>query len=148
MPYGAQQQKKMEKPEDLLIQYLSQIVIPRLRRADELYMAGMPLKALQALKSLIRSLYHTEQTKDLVRLSWFTRIEEVERIRGSGSAAMYQKFDTEFRKNSAASRLFEELEDEIWAQLHSLEYFKVLGNQGHGFFDPSNGKKSGTRFKR
>ena len=49
---------------------------------------------------------------------------------------MYQKFDTEFRKNSAASKIFEELEDEIWAQLHSLEYFKMMGNRS-GMVYPS-----------
>jgi len=142
------QTQQLEKPEDLLIQYLSQIVIPRLRRADELYMGGQPLRALRALKSLIRSLYHTEQIKDLVRDEWSTRIEAVERITGDGSASIYRKYDTEWKRNTAAAELYEELEDEIWGKLHSLEYFKGFTNGSGGFFDPSGGKKSGKGFKR
>ena len=122
-----QQQQNLEKPEDRLIQYLSQIVIPRLRRADELYMAGMPLQAVRALKSLIRSLYHTEQTKDLVMSNWFSRIEAVESIVGGGSASIYRSYDTQWKRNAAASKVFEDLEYEIWGALHSLEYFKPFG---------------------
>jgi len=139
-----QPQQQLEKPEDLLIQYLSQVVIPRLKRADELYMAGMPLQALRALKSLIRSLYHTEGIKDLVRLSWFTRIEEVEAIRGTGSATIYRTYNTEWRRNTIASKTFEELEDEIWAQLHSLEYFKVFDSRWKMVY-PSEMTPVGTR---
>ena len=136
-----QPQQQLEKPEDLLIQYLSQVVIPRLKRADELYMAGMPLQALRALKSLIRSLYHQQETKDLVIANWFTRIEAVEGITGSGSASIYRKFNTEYRRNSAAAKAYEELEYEIWGALHDLDYFKPFGKYTD-FHDLSNGKRS------
>lgn len=143
-----QSQQQLEKPEDLLIQYLSQVVIPRLKRADELYMGGQPLFALRALKSLIRSLYHKQETKDMVMADWFSRIEAVESIVGGGSASIYRKYDTEWKRNAAASRVFEDLEYEIWGALHSLEYFKPFEYRKGAFFDPSNGKKSGTGFKR
>ena len=124
--------QQLEKPDDPLIQYVVHIVIPRLRRADDLNTANQPYRALIALKSLIRSLYHTTETRDLVRSGWLQRIEEVENIQGNGPANLYRVWDTEAKRNSAAARVYPELEDEIWGRLHKLEYFKSLGGYKQG----------------
>ena len=112
---------------DLLGQYISQVLIPRLNYADKLYKEGRYYEALLGLKSVIRVLVRRSDNEENTLREWLKRIDainmEVKQIKGetkAGTVWLRTK-----ASNLMARDLYEELEFEIWSRLHQLGYFRL-----------------------
>ena len=115
-----------------LAQYVGQILIPRINYVDLLIKQGRPYAAMMGLRSLIEVLQAETEPEKRQTSEWVNRIDQVRRIRGTGSASIYRDYDREARRNRAASELCEELNAEIWAYLHMRGYFSLaLFNDMH-----------------
>lgn len=116
----------MSKPADLLGQYISQILIPRLNRADELYNRGRQFDALRAQLSVVRVLYRsTEEDKEMLR-NWIKQVDAIktkaETIKGE--TRDIESFNKERYRNFVAEKLYPELDFSIWDKLHEFKYFE------------------------
>lgn len=122
----------MSKPVDLLGQYISQVLIPRLNRADNLYNRGRQFAALRAQLSVVRVLYRrTEQDKELL-MNWIKQVKAIEEdsLKIRGETRDIASFNRERYRNRKAEELYPKLDIEIWDKLHEFGYFegrKVYG---------------------
>lgn len=123
-----------------LAQYVGMILIPRINYCDLLLKQGRPYTAMMGLRSLIEVLQTETEPEKRQASEWVNRIDQVRRIRGTGSASIYRDYDTEARRNRAAAELCEELNAEIWAFLHTRGYFSLGGFNGMHY--PSKGRTS------
>ena len=115
-----------------LAQYVGMILIPRINYCDLLVKQGRPYQAMMGLRSLIEVLQMETEPEKRQAAAWISRIDQVRRLRGTGSASIYRDFNTEARRNAAAAQLCEELNAEIWAYLHVKGYFSLaLFNEMH-----------------
>ena len=123
---------------DLLGQYISQVLIPRLNNADNLFTQGMHFRALTALKSVIRALYRAPRndnniSRDETQLNaWIKKIDYI-RENNNDSGGFF-KISRQYRKdrdrNKDAMELYEEIDFSIWGKLHEFGYF--AGKKGYG----------------
>lgn len=122
----------MSKPQDLLGQYISQILIPRLNRADELYNRGRQFDALRAQLSVVRVLYRETDDDKKMLTDW---IEQVEAIKNKsdtigGETRDIVLFNRERYRNHLSETLYPNLDFAIWNKLHELEYFRSGARYG------------------
>jgi len=112
---------------DLLGQYISQVLIPRLNYADGLFKEGRYYEALVSLKSVIRALVRRTDDDEETLRAWLKRVddvgEQVRRVRGDTRAG------TVWRRrrtgNLLARDLYQDLDFEVWGRLHELGYFSL-----------------------
>ena len=115
-----------------LSQYIGMIVIPRINYVDLLIKQGRPYTAMMGLRSLIEVLQMETEPEKRQATEWISRIDQVRRLRGTGSASIYRDYDREARRNRAAAQLCEELNAEIWVHFHLRGYFSLaLFNEMH-----------------
>jgi len=117
---------------DLLGQYISQVLIPRLNRADELVDQGRYFDAVQKQLSVIRVLYRRKQEdKDNLK-SWIKRIDDIsDRSKNiTGETEYIRGFNKGSFKNLKAKSIYREIDMEIWDKLHAFGYFD--GRKAYG----------------
>lgn len=116
----------MSKPADLLGQYISQILIPRLNRADDLFNKGRQYDALRAQLSVVRVLYRaTKEDKEMLK-KWIKQVEAIKNISKEveGETGDIAAFNKERRRNHLAEEFYPELDMSIWDKLHEFKYFE------------------------
>jgi len=113
------------KPKDLLGQYISQILIPRLNRADELYNRGRQYDALRAQLSVVRVLYRETDDDKKMLTDWIEQVEAIKTKSNTieGETRDITAFNRERYQNHLAETLYPKLDMSIWDKLHELEYF-------------------------
>jgi len=123
----------VSKQVDLLGQYISQVLIPRLNRADILYDEGRFFEAVKKQESVIRVLYRESEDEKKQLNDWIEKIENVEKN------AINIKHEINYVQNNfrlqfmnyQAKKLYPILDMEIWDKLHELGYFA-----GKKFYGP------------
>jgi len=116
----------MSKPQDLLGQYISQILIPRLNKADELYNRGRQFDALRAQLSVVRVLYReTDEDREMLK-NWIKQVEAIETKSKAvdGETIDISAYYKERYRNHLAESLYPELDFSIWDKLHEFKYFE------------------------
>lgn len=115
----------MSKPQDLLGQYISQILIPRLNRADELYNKGRQFDALRAQLSVVRVLYRETDDDKKILTDWIKQVKAIKTKSETidGETRDIASYNKERYRNFIAEKLYPELDMSIWDKLHELEYF-------------------------
>ena len=123
---------------DLLGQYISQVLIPRLNNADNLFTQGMHFRALTALKSVIRALYRAPRKDNKISIDetqlneWIKRIDDIREnnVDSGGFFKIARQYRRDRDRNKEAMELYEEIDFAIWGKLHELGYF--AGKKGYG----------------
>jgi hypothetical protein len=119
---------------DLVGQYLSGILIPRINAAGA---TQTPYEELQSLLEVVTVLDDDGGLKD----QWLPRLQQVDRVAqavtGIDATTTYSKRNR--ARNYLAARLLPALKRQVWGLLHLKGYFKM---DAHGFYDPSGGRKS------
>lgn len=116
----------MAQKVDLISQYISQVLIPRLNRANNLYAAGRYVPAVDAQIQIIKTLYReTKEEKDKL-VEWTERFDAAMKKANTerGHAEVFTAWKKIGAMNSLAKNLYDDLEWEIWTYLHELGYFK------------------------
>lgn len=117
---------------DLISQYISQVLIPRLNRADNLYAQRRYIDAVDTQIRIIKTLYReSDEEKEKLR-EWTTRLDEI--IKKANSEHGRTNALTAWKKmgamNGLARNLYDDLDWEIWSYLHELGYFKPSKSYG------------------
>lgn len=117
---------------DLISQYISQVLIPRLNRADALYSQRRYIDAVDTQIRIIKTLYReTEEEKEKLR-EWTELFGEI--IKKANSEHGRTNALTAWKKmgkmDILARELYDELDWEIWSYLHELGYFKPSKSYG------------------
>ena len=121
---------------DLIGQFVSLVLIPRLNRADNLILdLHQPYLAVKAQKSVIHALDRiktmTGDKTDLKIKEWIKRIDAIDHIKGRPRhTRMYVDYERAKIRNTIAYRLYWELDWQIWDFLHELGYFS--GKKSYG----------------
>ena len=116
----------MAQKVDLISQYISQVLIPRLNRANNLYAQGRYVLAVDAQIQIIKTLYReTKEDKEKL-VGWTDRLEAAMKKanKEKGHAEVFTAWKKIGKMNSLAKNLYDDLEWEIWSYLHELGYFK------------------------
>ena len=115
----------MAQKVDLVSQYISSVLIPRLNRADNLYAQGRYVEAVNAQIRVIKTLYRSNDAEKQTLVKWTDRFDEI--LKKAGLVKGYDTDSTTWEREKAANRLsnklYDELEWEIWSYLHELGYF-------------------------
>ena len=121
---------------DLIGQFVSLVLIPRLNRADNLILdQNQPYQAVKAQKSVIHALdriqsMSDEKKEDKIR-EWIKRIDAIDYIRGNHRyTKMYADYERARIRNTVAYNLYWELDWQIWDFLHELGYFSGKNSYG------------------
>ena len=117
---------------DVIGQYISLVLIPRLNTADKLTDAGRYYEAVNKQLSVIRCLYRdTEEDEEKLK-SWIKEIKSIDertlKIRRTNKNATL--FAQAKEENRLARILYAEIDWVIWGKLHGLGYFS--GKKGYG----------------
>lgn len=117
---------------DLLAQYISMILIPRLSYADTQYRTRNFIEASIAQRSVIRTLYRKNEKNKAVLEKLHSKMEKIfedsKKIDGITDDA---KEDERLKFLSHhLSKLYVEIDWVIWDLLHELGYF--AGKKGYG----------------
>jgi len=115
----------MSKQVDLLGQYISQVLIPRLNRADILSDEGRFFEAVKKQESVIRVLYRESEDEKIQLNDWIEKIENIE-VNAKQIKHEINHVQNNFRlqfMNYQAKKLYPILDWEIWSWLHKLGYF-------------------------
>ncbi len=109
---------------EIISQFITQVLIPRLNRADQIFQNGNPYRAVQAQKSIINTLDRTSPEKRDKFIKW---IEEIDAIDDDIEPEAYTRHAMEYERakirNQKAYKLYEKIDWEIWGLLHELGYF-------------------------
>ena len=133
----------MSQKVDLISQYISQVLIPRLNRANSLYSQGRYVNAVDTQVQVIKTLFReTPEEKEKLK-EWVNRFNKIMK-KANAEQGRTQALETWKRINkmdALAKVLYDDLEWEIWNYLHKLGYFSM---ERYGtFFDPSKVPQSG-----
>ena len=121
---------------DLVGQFVSLVLIPRLNRADGLILdRNQPYLAFKAQKSVIHALDRIQSAKKIEKndklKEWIKKIDAIDYIKGNKRfTKMYADYEKSKIRNSIAYNLYWELDWQIWDFLHELGYF--AGKKGYG----------------
>lgn len=117
---------------DVIGQYISLVLIPRLNTADKLTDLGRYYEAVNKQLSVIRCLYRGDKRDEEKLKTWMKDIKSIDSR--SSKIKRTNKNSTLFaqakEENRLAKRLYEEIDWEIWGKLHGLGYF--TGKKGFG----------------
>lgn len=116
---------------DLLGQYIGQVLIPRLNRADELFEKGKYFEAVNKQKSIIRALYREiskseeKSNGEKILLNWIEKIDSLYEFspKVKGETNEITQYNLKMHRNNLAQKIYENLDWEIWGKLHELGYF-------------------------
>ena len=116
----------MSKPHELLGQYISQVLIPRLNRADELFMRGRQFEALRAQLSVVRVLYRETDDDKKMLMDWVEQVNAIRQKADSltGETEDIMLFNRERYRNHLAETFYPKLDMAIWDKLHEFKYFE------------------------
>ena len=115
----------MSKQVDLLGQYISQVLIPRLNRADILSDEGRFFEAVKKQESIIRALYRESEDEEKKLNDWIVKIEKIVESATQINHEInhvQNNFRLQFM-NYQAKKLYPILDWEVWSWLHKLGYF-------------------------
>lgn len=112
---------------DLLGQYISQVLIPRLNYCDSLFKERRYHEALIAQKSVIRALVRVKVEDEGILRDWIKRIDDVsDEMKNERAMTKTMTLWRQHRKGDTISEaLYQEIDFEIWGKLHELGYFKL-----------------------
>ena len=134
---------------DLVGQFVSLVLIPRLNRADILILdRNQPYLAVKAQKSVIHALDRiqsmTNEDKNGKIREWIKKIDAIDYIKGNKRfTKMYADYEKSKIRNSIAYNLYWELDWQIWDFLHELGYFS--GKRPYGLSREEIGNIPTTR---
>jgi len=134
---------------DIKNQILSDFLFHR-KEAINLSNNGWPWMGLDELRTLLSNVplspKNYDEADNIIEV-----IDEIERgsVKTFGHTNAKRQWNITGYKNRNARLVFNRILRQITRLLQSEGYFDILlGNQGSNFFDPSNDKRSGERFKR
>ena len=116
----------MAQKVDLVSQYISSVLIPRLNRADNLYAQGRYVEAVDAQMRVIKTLYRETKEEKEKLVEWTKRFDVAMKKanKEKGHAEVFTAWKKIGARDSLAKNLYDDLEWEIWSYLHELGYFK------------------------
>ena len=121
---------------DLVGQFVSLVLIPRLNRADSLILdRNQPYLAVKAQKSVIHALDRIQsmsgnESDGKIR-EWIKKIDAIDYIKGrQRHTKMYADYERGRIRNTISYKLYWELDWQIWDFLHELGYFSAKNNYG------------------
>ncbi len=109
---------------EMMNQFIN-VVLTRVNYSNELSNNQKPYLALKSLKKVIRPFFAATKDqlyKDKFK-SWIETIDQIDSIQGIGATTMSIENDSWKKKNTAALKLYDQLEDQIWATLGDMEFF-------------------------
>lgn len=124
--------ERKEKNVDLITQYLSSVLIPRLNRANSLYSQGSFVPAVDSQIQIIKTLYRRNEDEKRVLVEWTERFDKImkQANKEKGNAQVFTTYKKMNKMSSLAKKLYDELDWEIWDYLHKLGYFTMPGYRG------------------
>ena len=124
--------ERKEKNVELITQYLSSVLIPRLNQANSLYSQGRYVDAIDAQIQIIKTLYRRNEDEKKVLVEWTERFDKIvkEANKERGYAQVFTTYKRIGRLRALAKKLYDELGWEIWDYLHKLGYFTMPGYRG------------------
>ena len=124
--------KRSSQKVDLVSQYISQVLIPRLNRANNLYSQGRYVEAVDAQIQIIKTLYRADEEEKKLLVEWTERFNTItnKADQEKGNAQVFTTYKKIGKLNRLAKNLYDELEWEIWSYLHELGYFKTDKSYG------------------
>jgi len=125
-------EKRSSQKVDLVSQYISQVLIPRLNRANNLYAQGRYVHAVDAQIQIIKTLYRSNEEEKKVLIEWTERFDKIMKKseQEKGNAQVFTTYKKMSKLNVLAKKLYDELEWEIWSYLHELGYFAPTKSYG------------------
>ena len=127
-------EKRSSQKVDLVSQYISQVLIPRLNRANNLYAQGRYVHAVDAQIQIIKTLYRSNEEEKKVLIEWTERFDKIMKKseQEKGNAQVFTTYKKMSKLNALAKKLYDELEWEIWSYLHQLGYFSPFNERSKG----------------